>query len=160
MADLTLEQALAYGADLTNLPHEQICLRMLALIQTSKEDRSRLHEAEREAKKILVECEQWRRRARRAESEVAELREENTILNESVHVPEPPKIKSETISQIPEKLKRPIEEVYIDRNENVRPQTAPKPLSTVPKPPAKFAAGIKKSFQVPDGLGGFKKPFF
>jgi hypothetical protein len=155
LADLTVEQAIAFGSDVSKLSTEQICLRMA--VRISKEDRAQLLDAEQRARGRVLECEQLARKLKKAEDELASLREDKRMLKEALdennhkavhaNVP-PPKPKPEPFIRDPF---RPTPPQIVTNKPNLSSISAPQ----------KFKTSVKRSFEVPDGTGGSakKSPF-
>lgn len=152
LADLTVEQAIAFGSDLAGLEMDEICLRMAALVKVSKEDRVQLLEFEQKARVRTLECEQLTRKLKKAEEELNNLREEKRALEDALDE----NVKRSEQVYVPPS--RPKAESFV--KDPFRPAPLSKPtLSSISAPP-KFKSAVKRSFEVPDGIGGVsKKPF-
>lgn len=153
LADLTSDQAVAFGSDIAGMSMEEICLRMAGLVLVSKEDRAQLVEMEQKARVRTLECEQLTRKVKKLEEELQNLREEKRLLEEAL---DENFQRAEPINVAPPKPKT---ESFTKDPFRPAPLTKP-PLSSI-SAPSKFKTAIKRSFEVPDGIGGTtKKPFF
>lgn len=152
LMDLTLEQAVEFGADIDGLPREQVALRMAALVRAGKMDRMQCQETERQLRVRTSECEQQLRRAKRAEEELAQHREELTQLREDY------KQLQEAVPMAPiEPVQKKVKVLQEDFTLPV--SKASRPFASI-KAPSKFSTA-RSAFEKPDGTGGSsKRPFF
>lgn len=148
MNDLTLDQALAYGLDLGPMAPDQAALTMAGLIRTAKDSQRTASESQAALKAATLEVERLARRARKLEEQLAAAASACAL---PATTDDPP-MRPIAIPPPAAKLAIPAAAA--------RP-AAPQPRQPpVPRPPAKFAAALKRPFEVPDGTGGTKKPHF
>lgn len=153
LADLTVEQAVTFGSDISGLSTEQICLRMASLVRVSKEDRAQLLDAEKKARGRVLECEQLARKLKKAEEELASLREDKRILTEAL---DENTQRTAHANAAPPKPK--LDPFLRDPFRPAPPQTVTiKPNLSSISAPQKFKTSVKRSFEVPDGTGGSAK---
>lgn len=141
LCDLTMEQAISFGMDIEGLNRDQIQLRMAALVETSKKDREHVALVERELKTKSYECEQLERKVTKLKSQLVEME-----------------------NRQPEPIPPPNQDICIPSNVVKKKVVATQPILKAPIPklptaPSKFSAGVKKSFQISDGLGGTKRSY-
>lgn len=142
LCDLTMEQAIKFGSDLSSMSPNQIKLRMAALVETSKKDRERAGQLESSLKYKTCECEQLERKLAKLKIQLESSENlQPPVIEPSNHTP----LIRSPAKEKPKMLSTPI--------------LRPPPALKLPSAPPKFASGLKKSFQVPDGTGGSKRQY-